>query len=93
MGHYCNARSLARWNHGEPWEGEASNYKHILARGDTQLAYAQPKFGTACAANAPRAESQSGAPAKSMMGMENDMIGPAEHPMGPEPDDGSMQAA
>ena len=88
VGHYCNARSLVPWNHGQPWEGDSANYLHILARGDTHLRYAQPKFGTPCAANAPRAEKQT--PAKSMMGMDNDMIGPAEHPVGPEPEDGSM---
>ncbi len=50
VGHYCNARSLVRWNR-EPWEGEAANYLHILARGDSHMAYAQPRFGTPCAAN------------------------------------------
>ena len=90
VGHYCNARSLVRWNHGGPWEGDSANYLHILARGDTHLAYAQPKFGTPCAANAPRAAQPSGAPAKSMMGMSNDMMGPAEHPEGPEPETGGM---
>ena len=48
--HYCNARSWVPWNHGESWEGETANYKHILARGETHLAFAQPAFGTACAA-------------------------------------------
>ena len=52
VGHYCNARSLVRWNR-EPYAGEAANYLHILARGQTHMAYAQPKFGTPCAANTP----------------------------------------
>lgn len=57
VSHYCNARSRVPWNHGIPWEGQdegrAANQEHILARGTTHLAYAQPKFGTPCAANAP----------------------------------------
>jgi hypothetical protein len=53
VGHYCNARSRVPWNHGEPYDGPDANHKHILARGTTHLAYAQPKFGTLCAANAP----------------------------------------
>lgn len=79
VGHYCNARSLVLWNHGEPWEGDQSNYLHILARGDSHLPFAQPKFGTPCAANQPRA-STTGAPPKSMMGMEDGMMGEGEHP-------------
>ena len=50
--HYCNARSWVPWNHGAPWEGEAANYMHILARGETHLPFAQPAFGTPCAATA-----------------------------------------
>lgn len=84
VGHYCNARSLVLWNHGEPWEGDSANYLHILARGNTHLAYAQPKFGTPCAANAPR--SAEAVQAQSMMGMEDDMMGAAEHPNEPDPD-------
>lgn len=57
VGHYCNARSRVPWNHGIPYEGDqegvAANGEHILARGETHLPYAQPKFGTLCAANAP----------------------------------------
>ena len=61
VGHYCNARSFTQWGAG--WEpndptGAAkfdpvtlmSNASHILARGDTHLPYAQPRFGTPCAA-------------------------------------------
>jgi hypothetical protein len=79
VGHYCNARSLVLWNHGEPWEGDQSNYLHILARGDSHLPYAQPRFGTPCAANQPRPKPDGGAP-KSMMGMEDGMMGEGEHP-------------
>ena len=53
VAHYCNARSAVPWNHGQPWEGALANYLHILARGTTHLPYAQPKFGTPCAANMP----------------------------------------
>lgn len=53
VGHYCNARSRVPWNHGMPYEGSEANYLHILARGTTHMPYAQPKFGTLCAANAP----------------------------------------
>jgi phytanoyl-CoA hydroxylase len=40
-----------------PWDdeplapGEMGNERHILARGRTHLPYAQPRFGTPCAAN------------------------------------------
>lgn len=44
--HYSNARSWVPWNHGAPFEGEAANQHHILARGQTHLPYALPKFGT-----------------------------------------------
>ena len=57
VSHYCNARSRVAWNHRHRYEGEeegaAANREHILARGGTHLPYAQPKFGTLCAANAP----------------------------------------
>ena len=53
VGHYCNARSWVPWNHGQPFEGAAANDQHILARGTTHLSYAQPLFGTPCAANQP----------------------------------------
>lgn len=52
--HYCDARSFVPWNAGFPWEGmnegQAANGHHILARGDSHLAFADPKFGTPCAA-------------------------------------------
>lgn len=43
VGHYANARSYTEWGGG--------NAAHILARGATHLPYAQPRFGTPCAAN------------------------------------------
>ena len=73
VGHYCNARSLVPWNHGTPYTGEPANDKHILARGTTHLPYAQPHFGTVCAANHPPAPRPVYAPV-SMMGGSNDMM-------------------
>jgi len=43
VNHYCNARSFTTWDGG--------NQNHILARGNTHLAFAQPRFETPCAAN------------------------------------------
>jgi hypothetical protein len=70
VGHYCNARSWVPWNHGAPYEGESANYLHILARGTTHLPYAQPRFGTPCAANQPQpaVSRSSGGKSMSMMG-------------------------
>ncbi len=50
VSHYCNARSWVPWNHGAPFEGDAANGEHILARGRTHLPFALPRFGTPCAA-------------------------------------------
>ncbi len=59
VGHYCNARSFTQWG-ADPNILEAAetvdpvtgmtNGSHILARGDTHLPYARPRFGTPCAA-------------------------------------------
>lgn len=56
VGHYCNARSFTQWGadaHGgataDPVTG-MTNGSHILARGDTHLPFASPRFGTACSA-------------------------------------------
>ena len=54
VSHYCNARSFTQWNYGNG--GPLANGHHILARGATHLPFAQPKFGTPCAANAPGPE-------------------------------------
>ncbi len=77
VSHYCNARSRVPWNHGLPYAGEdtggAANHEHILARGATHLPYAQPRFGTHCAANAPELYGQrfDDRRVKSMMGDDN----------------------
>ena len=73
VGHYCNARSWVPWNHGEPYEGDSANYLHILARGKTHLPYAQPRFGTPCAAN--QATTQNGAGQAASMSMMADDAG------------------
>lgn len=72
VGHYCNARSFTQWGADgheatrdtvtlrDPLTG-MTNGSHILARGDSHLPFAKPRFGTACAATLPleqrRAES------------------------------------
>ena len=63
VNHYCNARSFLTWGGG--------NAEHILARGNTHLGFAQPKFGTSCAANDPKRSSVSdgGVQMSMMMGM------------------------
>ncbi len=68
VGHYCNARSLVPWNHGSPYDGDSANYLHILGRGTTHLPYAQPRFGTPCAANRPDLYGPR-APREKVMGM------------------------
>jgi hypothetical protein len=86
VGHYCNARSFVPWNHGEPYEPYdehgGANHLHILARGTTHLPYAQPRFGTPCAANQPRppAAHAGGRRPMSMMGGDDGMMGMAPHP-------------
>lgn len=52
VGHYANARSFTLWGYGDG-DGQPSNDKQILARGNTHLPYGQPRFGTPCAANTP----------------------------------------
>jgi len=67
VGHYCNARSFVGWGariprqnvHHAPKVDPATgmtNESHILARGDSHLPFAQPTFGSPCAATYPAAE-------------------------------------
>ena len=61
VGHYCNARSFTQWGADETVGAVdpgtlMSNSSHILARGDTHLPFAQPRFGTPCAALLPPEE-------------------------------------
>jgi len=51
VNHYANARSYTIWGGG--------NREHILARGNTHLEFAQPRFGTPCAASDPERSSPS----------------------------------
>ncbi len=84
VSHYCNARSFTQWGAMtgggaddaytfpviDP-ETKATNGSHILARGDTHLAFAQPRFGTPCAAVLPKESRQ--AQAEFAMAMMADM--------------------
>ena len=60
VGHYCNARSFTQWNDGDGSDSDPvtlmANQRHILARGDTHLPFAEPRFGTPCAALLPAEE-------------------------------------
>ncbi|MFW6058729.1 MAG: phytanoyl-CoA dioxygenase family protein, partial [Phycisphaeraceae bacterium] len=61
VSHYCNARSYTQWGADTDADGNkiqdpetgATNGSHILARGDTHLPFAKPRFGTPCAALQP----------------------------------------
>jgi ectoine hydroxylase-related dioxygenase (phytanoyl-CoA dioxygenase family) len=59
VSHYCNARSFTQWGGDGGYDPETagkdavtgmSNGSHILARGDSHLPFARPRFGTSCAA-------------------------------------------
>jgi len=73
VSHYCNARSWVPWNHGAPYEGDCANEQHILARGTTHMPFAQPRFGTPCAATDPpeviRDGRKRGAPGRNRYGV------------------------
>jgi hypothetical protein len=81
VGHYSNARGYTDWGADAP-SGDAhrspaidpgtgmTNGSHILARGDTHLPFALPRFGTPCAALIPaQVRRQHRRPGASMMGM------------------------
>jgi phytanoyl-CoA hydroxylase len=44
VSHYCNARSYVPWDDEPLADGEMGNHRHILARGETHLPYARPRF-------------------------------------------------
>jgi len=61
VSHYCNARSFTQWGADGGYDDvhaaqavdpatKMTNGSHILARGDTHLPFARPRFGTPCAA-------------------------------------------
>lgn len=79
VGHYCNARSVVPWNHGEPFAGDFANELHILARGRTHLPFAQPRFGTPCAANQPTNSPGIKEAPMTMMGGNDGMMTPTLH--------------
>ena len=86
VSHYCNARSFTQWTGGptdgaqgariDPDTGMANSY-HILARGETHLPFAQPLFGTPCAATLSPSERRAHAesPLAVMGDMDSDMMG------------------
>lgn len=69
--HYCNARSWVPWNHGAPYEGDCANSQHTLARGQTHLPFASPKFGTPVHLPSPRTPNTEDPTPERMMGMED----------------------
>ncbi|HEX5324776.1 MAG TPA: phytanoyl-CoA dioxygenase family protein [Capsulimonadaceae bacterium] len=87
VGHYCNARSFTQWggDTSDPTYGATSidqatgmtNGSHILARGDTHLPFARPRFGTPCAALlSPEERRRQSSEAAAMMGdMESGLMG------------------
>jgi len=71
VNHYCNARSFTTWGGG--------NQEHILARGNTHMPFALPRFGTPCAALDPQeSASDRGAVPTMMMATEDGMMGAQE---------------
>jgi phytanoyl-CoA hydroxylase len=58
VGHYFNARSFTQWGADADPDPltKMTNGSHILARGDTHLPFARPRFGTPCAALLPAEE-------------------------------------
>jgi phytanoyl-CoA hydroxylase len=90
VGHYCNARSFTQWGVDEAAIGRggtppvdpstgATNGSHILARGDTHLPFALPRFGTPCAAlrSAEERRQQHGYASTAMGEMGSGMMGQA----------------
>jgi ectoine hydroxylase-related dioxygenase (phytanoyl-CoA dioxygenase family) len=90
VGHYCNARSFTQWGADiqvqkpelevaptvDPLTG-MTNGSHILARGDTHLPFAQPRFGTDCAAALPveKRREASAYAARVIASMNNGLLG------------------
>jgi ectoine hydroxylase-related dioxygenase (phytanoyl-CoA dioxygenase family) len=55
VAHYCDARSYVPWDDEPLADGEPGNARHVLARGETHLPYAAPRFtASAVAASSPR---------------------------------------
>lgn len=89
VGHYSNARAYTDWGadeatdpHHAPKDDATgmTNASHILARGDTHLPFALPRFGTPCAALVPtHVRRQHRRPGASMMGMPSGQMGLSKH--------------
>jgi len=98
VGHYCNARSWTNWGGDgldttDPMTG-MTNGAHILARGDTHLPFARPRFGTPCAALLSAEERrQKSETAAAMMGdMDSGMMGAMDSGMmGAMPSDPNIE--
>jgi chlorinating enzyme len=96
VGHYCNARAYTDWtafatarpgNVTDPVT-HMTNGSHILARGDTHLPFAKPKFGTPCAALIPaNIRNQHRRAGFSMMGKPSGDMAMAPHPATDDHDD------
>jgi ectoine hydroxylase-related dioxygenase (phytanoyl-CoA dioxygenase family) len=97
VSHYCNARSFTQWGADkEPASDSAqavdpitgmTNGSHILARGDTHLPFARPRFGTPCAALLEPEERRIATYAATVMAdMDSDMM--ATMPSDPNEDHG-----
>jgi phytanoyl-CoA hydroxylase len=93
VSHYCNARSFTQWGadagannpHASPTVDpvtKMTNGSHILARGDSHLPFALPRFGTPCAALLPpherRAEAEFAAAAMGDMGSGDMGVAPSD---------------
>lgn len=87
VGHYCNARSFTQWGADPVAPADPitamTNSSHILARGDTHLPFARPRFGTSCAAllGPEERKSAAGHSTRMMGDMEAGMMG--EMPIDP----------
>jgi ectoine hydroxylase-related dioxygenase (phytanoyl-CoA dioxygenase family) len=92
VSHYCNARSFTQWGADLGGADEPkvrpthdalkgthgmTNGSHILARGDSHLPFAQPKFATPCAATLPPEERKRAGEqaARIIAGMNNGLMG------------------
>jgi ectoine hydroxylase-related dioxygenase (phytanoyl-CoA dioxygenase family) len=89
VSHYCNARSFTQWGgdsytfdetHSADTVDSATgmtNGSHILARGNTHLPFAQPRFATPCAAllSPEERQTQSEFAAAAMGDMDSGMMG------------------
>lgn len=101
VSHYCNARSFTQWGgDSQPDDVHSSstvdpatgmtNGSHILARGNTHLPFAKPRFGTYCAAlQSPEERAKFSEYAQAMMAsMDSGLMGAAPADPNVEEDEG-----